>query len=145
MSLDPLKDIQEAIAKALKKEPFFANVPVITEAKGDVLNQIERAIAKIGISVVIETLTGKPETMGVGAYSLDLKVGVTVSENVVINQGASGSKKTASQVVAMILCLLNPSRTASPAYAENFVLVNDSGGTLIYLINCRAAAGFKLE
>lgn len=145
MSLDPLKDIQDAIAKALTKEPFFANIPVITEAKGDVLNQIERAIAKLGICVVIETLTGKTDTMGVGAYSLDLKVGVTISEMVVINQGNSGTKKSASQVVAMILCLLNPSRSASPAYADTFVLVNDSGGTLIYLINCRASAGFKLE
>jgi hypothetical protein len=144
VSQDPLKDIQEAISKTLTNDPFFANVPVITEAKGDVLNFIEQQVAKIGICVVVETMTGKPETLGVGAYTLDLKVGITVFERVVTNQGNTGSKKPASQVLAMILCLLNPAR-AVPAYAESFVLVNDSGGALIYLINCKAAAGFKLE
>jgi hypothetical protein len=144
MSQDPLNDIQVQISRALLNDPFFSNIPVITELKGDILNTIEIKLGKIGLCVIVETVTGKPETLGVGAYSLDLKVAITVTENVVVNQSASGTKKSASQVVAMILCLLNPARQV-PAFAESFVLVNDSGGALIYLINCKATAGFKLE
>ena len=144
MSQDPLKDIQDAIGKALTAHPYFSGIPVITERKGDVMNKIAIALGKLGICVVVQVLTGRTESMGAGAYSLDLKVGLTVTENVPINQGNTGSKKPASEMVAMILCLLNPNRGPVPAYCTDFVLVNDSGGLLIYLINGKAAAGFQL-
>jgi hypothetical protein len=144
MSNDPLRDVQESVAAVLTADPYFAGIPIITERKGDVLNQIEINLGKLGLCVVIETITGKPEHGAIGSYSLDLNVGITVTENVLINQGATGTKKPASEVVAMILCLLNPNRASVPAWAERFALVNDMGGSLIYQIDCKAAAGFAL-
>lgn len=145
MSSDPLRDIQESIAAVLTAHAYFTGIDVITERKGDILNMIDAAIGKLGICVVVETITGKPEHGSIGSYSLDLNVGITVTENVLINQGATGTRKPASEMVAMILCLLNPNRTAVPAWVERFSLVNDSNGLLIYLIECRAAAGFQLD
>lgn len=143
MSLDPLYEIQQRVATVLTSDPYFSGIPVICERKGDVLNQIQAALGKLGLCVVIETLTGRPEHAGIGAYSLELKMGISITERVIINQGATGSKKPASEVLARVLCLLNPIR-ATPAYAEDFVTVNDSGGLLVYLVNCTATAGFQI-
>lgn len=146
MSADPLKDIQSGISAIITADSYFTGLPVITEAKGDILNIIMRALGKLGICIVIETLTGKPEHAAIGAYRLDLDVGITVSENVLINQGATGSKKAASAVVARLLCILNPNASRGvPAWAESFNLVDDSGGLLIYQIKCKAVAGFELS
>jgi hypothetical protein len=144
MSQDPLRDVQDSIKAVLTAQPWFAGIDIITEQKGDVLNRIDIALGKLGLCIVIETLTGKPEAMGSGAYTLELSVGITITENVIINQGSTGSKKPASMVVAMILCLLSSSRPLCPAYCTGFTLVNDSAGLLIYQINGKASAGFKL-
>jgi hypothetical protein len=144
MTRDPLRDIQDEVAAFLKAETFLNDIPIITEQKGDILNQIDITLGKLGICVVVETLTGRPEHLGAGAYSLDIKVGITVTERVIINQGSTGTKKAASEVVAIILCLLNPSRARCPAHATSFDLVNDSAGLLIYQVNASATAGFQL-
>lgn len=148
LTQDPLREIQNGVANDLLNNEvapgWFANVPVICEQKGDILNQIEISLGKLGICVVIEVLTGKKDSQGIGAYSLDLNVGITVTERVVVNQGPTGTKKRASQVVAMILSLLDDSR-AVHAWTTGFTLVNDSGGLLIYSIQGKAAAGFALN
>lgn len=144
MSQDPLRDIQEAIKNWLTKEPYFAGIPIITEHKGDVMNRIDIALGKLGLCVVIEALKGRCDHLGAGAYSLDLSVGITITELVLVNESATGTKKIASEVLAVILCLLNPSRAACPAFADTFDLVNDNGGLLIYQVQCKVTAGFKL-
>jgi hypothetical protein len=144
MSNDPLKDIQDEVKNVLTAHSYFTGVEIITERKGDILNEIERNLGKLGICVVVETITGKPEYGAIGSYSLDLNVGITVTENVLINQGATGTRKPASEMVAMIMCLLNPNRPGVPAWVEQFSLVNDAGGLLIYQLECKAAAGFML-
>jgi len=144
MSNDPLKDIQEEVAAVLVADPYFSGVPVINERKGDILNDIERNLGKLGICVVIETITGRPEHGSIGSYSLSLNVGVTVTENVLINQSASGTRKPASEMVARIMCVLNPNRVGVPAWVERFALVNDVNGLLIYQLDCQASAGFQL-
>lgn len=146
MSEDPLKDIQTEVSSLLTADAYFSGIPILTEARGDLLNQLQRDLGRLGIVVVIETLTGKPEHASAGSYTIDLMLGITVTENVLINQGASGTRKPASAVVARIMCLLNPLRMQSlPAWVENFGLVDDSGGLLIYQLNCKAVAGFTLQ
>jgi hypothetical protein len=146
MSNDPLKDIQRELSGVITADSYFTGIPIITEARGDILNQIQRALGKLGICVIIETLTGRPEHASAGSYLIELNVGLTVTENVLINQGSTGTRKPASEVVARIMCLLNPLRQqALPAWVESFGLVDDSGGLLIYQLNCKARAGFTLE
>lgn len=145
MSANPLKDIREEVLQTLRADAYFSNITLLTEERGDVLNRVLTAIGKLGLAVVIEPLHGKPENLAAGSYRLDLSLGVTVTENVLVNQGASGTKKPAEEVLARILCLLNPLRSESvPAWVESFDLVDDAGGLLVYQINCKAAAGFKL-
>lgn len=143
MSLDPLYEIQQAVAAVFTADPYFSGIPVICERKGDVLNQVNTALGKLGLCLVIETLTGRVEHEGIGAYSLELKVGISIAERVIINQSNSGLKKPASEVLARVLCLLNPLRGV-PATVDDFVTVNDSGGLLVYLVNCKAAAGVEI-
>lgn len=146
MSADPLKDIQTELSALLTADSYFSGVTILTESRGDILNQLQSALGKLGIVVIIETLTGKPETPGIGSYTIDLNLGITVTENVLINQSASGTRKPASAVVARIMCLLNPLRQQGlPAWIESFGLVDDSGGLLIYQLNCKARAGFELQ
>jgi hypothetical protein len=146
MSEDPLKDIQTELSALITADSYFSGIPILTEARGDILNQLQRALGKLGIVVIIETLTGKPEHASAGSYTVELSLGITVTENVLINQSASGTRKPASAVVARIMCLLNPLRQQElPAWIESFGLVDDSGGLLIYQLNCKAVAGFTLQ
>lgn len=143
MSQDPLRDIQESVAALFTADPYFAGIPILCERKGDLLNQLQAALSKLGICIIVETLTGTIEHQAVGAYALDLKVVVSITENVLINSGKTGTRKPASEVLARVLCLLNPMRSV-PAWATSFDLASDSGGLLIYQITCKAAAGFTL-
>lgn len=59
----PLEALQIVAANRLASDSMFNGsqsdnqqpIPVVTEVKGDVLNQIEQALAKIGICVVVVT------------------------------------------------------------------------------------------
>jgi hypothetical protein len=86
--------------------PVPANdVPVsyLSEQMGDIATMLQRAINSIGIGVVILTPTAlliDPTTPDLGMYAPVL---VQIQENVLINQGASGTKIPALRLVSFVM------------------------------------------
>ncbi len=139
--------VQEDIRQWLKAREFFSNVEVITEDRGDVINEVQTALGKLGIVVVVEMLKGRVEFPGVGAGSIAFGIGMTVHENVVINRSGDGTKKTAPDAVVEIFDVFNPLNAAThqkslPVLLEDFDLLNDSNGELIYQIRGKARGGW---
>jgi hypothetical protein len=62
-----LKQLQDDIVGRIQSDPFFASITVLPEYLNDIQNQIDIAIAKIGICVVVSTpsaRTSKPNIPG---------------------------------------------------------------------------------
>ncbi len=78
-------------------------VPFLSEIKGDIVNQVQKAVNALGLGVVVLTPTAL--MLEPGTFSLDMRtpVLVQVQENVVINQGASGTKIPALRMVSFIM------------------------------------------
>ncbi len=106
-----LSAIQAALQARLQSHPWFADLPVLTEAKGDIENEIARALGalsgvdgKIGACVVILTPTAKCQNPNAPGPILDpLTVVVAAIESVTVNQGDQGTKKHAAEIAEMIL------------------------------------------
>lgn len=98
--------VQENAESLLLANPFFTDweIPVIVFDKGDILNIIDRAVATLGIYVLISTPEKrKSEIEAPGPYS-EIDLEVEVFENVILNrQGVEGTDYvTAPQVVEQV-------------------------------------------
>ena len=103
-----IKDIQVAVFKRLKDHEYFSNLDPLTEEIGDLENQIDLALSKIGISVqvVTPTLNGASENSP-GPFFENIPIRIRVTENVLINRSSTGTQKAASDVAEMAVALLH--------------------------------------
>jgi hypothetical protein len=90
-----LSTLQADIAKKLAEDSLFSDgipVAVLQENDGDVDTAIERSLAKLGVAVTVST----PEAeQGEGGHPfVTTEILIEVVENVLINRGPAGSKKT---------------------------------------------------
>lgn len=91
--------LQVALAAKIQACEYFAgpaSVLVIYEDLGDIENQIQRAIGKIGLVILVQTPDSKA-----GDYPFidTSEPRITVYENVVINRAKSGTQKTCPEVI----------------------------------------------
>jgi hypothetical protein len=103
-----LKTIQDETAAHLAADERLSGVAILTEAKGNVVAEIEKAIAKLGICCVV--LTPDAQVRGgssPGPYLSPINVVVEVSENVLINNGPTGTKLPASVLAENVLEILH--------------------------------------
>ena len=63
-----------------------STIPVVSEVKGDIENQLETALAALGIAMIVVTPTAKQHQAGVLALDLDSQLKVQVQERRTINQ-----------------------------------------------------------
>lgn len=122
-----LDQLQAIMVNALATDDMFngdqsANgqpVPIITEEKGDILTELDIAIGKTGLCLVV--LSPLFEFINEWAPSLDglgtLSVGVY--ENVVLNQGSTGTKIRALSAAQRILALMHFFPTGLPDNPNN--------------------------
>lgn len=137
--------LQEAVVSrltstdsALPPWPTSANgntVPVLSEQKGDIANLIQRAIAKIGLVVVV--LTPKAHLIDPDVPGLDqmAPILVQVQENGIVNTGANGTQISALAMVVFImkrvhfwshgLYAVDPGQMRVKLERTPFVLIND--------------------
>ena len=89
-----LHDIQIAMRKHLLADPWFSNIPVITQNEGDIDTLIKQKISRLGIAclIILEEAT-QEEPAQTGPYFDQVKYAVEVSEQVTINRGSSGTRK----------------------------------------------------
>ena len=135
---DPLLAIQQATSDHLAVKRFLAGIPVILADQGDVLSSITQAVAKLGICIIIEPATAQ---LGYSGPSVQIvpDVKILVWENVIVNRGASGTRKRASAVMLAVVLALAPKSTPTPPVVGSSVtLEKDSEGTCIYSLSASA-------
>lgn len=147
LSTDPIRALQEAVANHIRQQPWFANVTVITADPGDVITQVNTALGKLGICIVIEPLEGSGENNGnAGSLDIEVQLGISVAERALTNRSASGTNKRATQVIVKLLQLFNPlNATPIPATLGRWKLTNDTGGMVVYQVTGRSNACWTPE
>ncbi len=152
---DPLSALQEAVAAKLREQPFFCDVPVLTERLQDIQAQIDKALGTIanegksGIFALVLTptcKTGGCQTPG-EPYFDNVAVAVEIAENVTINSGATGTQKPATLValaVAKVLHLYGVPREFSPLDTKLIKLVPNTD-LLVYHVEFQCALIAQLD
>src|SRR6266481_3234078 len=103
--------LQQLMADWLANDPYFVDVPIITEFSKDIASDINQALgyltaggtAKAGICIVIVTPTA--DTLSVdtaGPYFDKIRMVARVIENVPINQSTAGTGKRALDVAEYV-------------------------------------------
>ena len=127
-----LTELQAELAAALSADAYFIGppaIPVLTENKGDIEFEINKAINEIGISVIAITPKAEPRVRGA-----QLSVSIGITENVVVNRATGGTQKAASAVVEKVWDLLNNktlTSTSSRLLVDGLELI-EARGLLVY-------------
>ena len=121
-----LLQLQTECADRLRADPLFEFVPVITEVKHDVAQQVEAAMGphlsmggKGGVCAVVLTPIANASWPNVaGPFFDEVKVAVIVRENPPINRSSKGTGHTAADLIERVCQLFNldfkPTNANSP-------------------------------
>lgn len=109
-----LLNVQDDAAARLAADPFFSDIKILTERKGVVASDIERALGtmnsqggKVGAVCIVlmpEVETPRGEEPGPG---MELLLDVQVLEKPLINLSSSGTGKTAEEIAMRVTRLLH--------------------------------------
>jgi hypothetical protein len=110
--MSKIYDAQDRIVSLLNADPYF-NDPIpakkivaISQRKGNIANEVQQALQKIGVGVIVMlpliTFDGTANRI-----SLGLRFAVVVTENVIVNQSATGTQKPAEAICEKVLLLLH--------------------------------------
>lgn len=103
-----LNDLQTAALTIMQGDKYYARVALLTEQLGDIRNQIQISLGKLGICAIIMTPSAECKLTNCPGPILDpLKLSVDIVELVVTNRGANGSKQPASEVAEHTAWLLH--------------------------------------
>lgn len=103
-----LTSLQESVLQIMQSDPYYARVKLLTEQLGDIRNQIQQALNKLGICALITTPSGDVKYPNAPGPMFDpLTIAVDIVELVLINRGASGSQQPASDVAEHTAWLLH--------------------------------------
>lgn len=147
-TLNPIDAIKREVVDLLKSRPFFANIDVLSDDKGDLDTTVATALQRLGLGVVFELESGRVKNPNLGAREIDLKATFTIVENVLINRDAGnveGSGKTASDIVVELFAIFNPMASAVRLYLADFSLISNTGGVITYQVNGTVPAGWKTK
>ncbi len=127
-----LQQIQADCASALVADPYFANVPVLTQLLQDLGSRVDQALDSLGICVTVVvpvasvTCPNQP-----GPYFERIRIVARVTENVIANQntGAGGTGKGALEVCESVCAALHHFR---PANLSETVVCDNPTITLVH-------------
>ena len=130
---DPLRVYQQRIVDQLRAFPELMGIPVLAEEKGDLVTSIETQLAKLGICIVVEMIPGAIGYAG-AHYTLTATVGLSIFENVLLNRSETGTRRTASEILAAVI------RCQAPANGGLLPIVDadlesDSDGIVAYSLS----------
>lgn len=98
-----IQDAQTEIVKQLQEgseKQFFASVDILSADNKDFAAEINRAVAQIGLAVIVEILGGP---MPIPDDPTEWNALITVTENPTVNRSEGGSRKAADVVVDAIM------------------------------------------
>lgn len=148
--------LQTSVQTRLQAHAYLSDIPVLTEEKGDIDNQIDLALGvlgsvveggKLGACIVILTPTAKNQSPNApGPLLEEFLLVINVLESVAINQGDQGTKKHAIQIVEFILRYLHrwtiPGTNAA-IKASSFLIIGSD--PLTYQVNFITSLCLKPE
>jgi hypothetical protein len=135
---DPLLAFQQATKEHLAARRFLAGIPILIADTGDIISNIEQAVAKVGICIIVEPATAQLGYSG-AAIQLSPDLRIIVWENVLVNRGTTGTKQRASAVALAVAIALAPKFTPTPpVVGTNITLEKDTQGVCIYSISAMA-------
>lgn len=107
-----LLGLQARVQAKLEEDPWFVDIPVISDVRGDPISEMDQAIEKALICVVIQTPTANQRNGNITKpYFDDIRVILTIWENAMLNRGNQGTGKdhlTTAQIVAALLLAWAP-------------------------------------
>jgi hypothetical protein len=105
-----LQQIQSDCAGALLADPWFANVPVLTQILQDPGSELDQALNNLGVCVtLVVPVATVAHPNQPGPYFERIRIVARVVENVIVNQniGAGGTGKGALEVAEHVCALLH--------------------------------------
>lgn len=149
-----LVSIQQQCADRILADPFFTNVPVLTERIKDLNAEIATALAPItgaggksGLAVVVLTPTANVHFENVfGPFFDDIRITVRVIENVTVNQDATHGTNIPAAAAAEKICSLlhyfQPDSANGPVVSRRpGISLQDDPDNLVYLCRFRTSGG----
>lgn len=123
-----LKAMQLSIEALIKATAALSDIPVISEERQDLVNQIETSLAKLGLCIVIQTVDAKVSHPNLPGPVFDaMTVSVLVHENVLINRSKSDRTALAvAQDVALALHLKTIPGAGGPLLCQSIQFQSDS-------------------
>ena len=108
---DPISQLIQKVADHLTADPWFSDIPVITEIKGDVDTLLQQQLGLTGTCAWVLTPTASMIHPNMGAPSEmwfdEIAVSVRIFEVVEINRGSAGTGKAAIVTAETVCNLLN--------------------------------------
>ena len=134
-----LKGLQVDLTERLLADPYFSDIPVLSENLLDLENQVETAIAGIGAFAMIVTPTA---TVGrfkdaPGPYLGQINIVCRCHENVTVNRSSTGTGKTCAAIAEHALTIIHgyhPVNVVEQIVATDpsIAMVPDPNGLLVY-------------
>ena len=142
----PLKELQDDISERIADDDALIGLHLISQDKGDIDTAVDEAISgpAHGVFVIIEVLTGSVRTPSLGAFAMDLEVGLTIVENVTINR-ASENFMPWDYVLMALATVFGPKGNANQPLEINtskFDTIQDTGGVVRIQLTGKALVGF---
>jgi hypothetical protein len=109
-----LSTIQSSVDSLLTADSFFTPnpedtdtppIPIITEAIGDITNEIDKALGKLGLCAIVLTPSALAPLAGAKMFFEDISITVTVIENVLLKNSSLPTAAETAEAVAYCLHL----------------------------------------
>ena len=122
------RTFQSSVANRLSSQPFLAGVPIVVDSKKEIQTEIQTAISKLGVCVIVVTPTASMSSPNAPApYFERVKLILRVVEQPTINRSAGGLGLTAYDVAEFVAIALH---SWSP-FEEDSSTVQDVNTTVV--------------
>lgn len=141
------------LAARLQADEYFSDIPVVVAEKGNIRREMERMQAvvtaksgKLGAAVIVLQIVADDAYDEISQGPMKLFPSFQVIENVELNTGASGTRKSARAIARRIVKVVKPLRlgglttefTVDKPGIEPGTIKNPDGSNLVsYLVNFR--------
>lgn len=140
-----LLELQQEIAARLEADAFFADVQVLTQKVQDLDSEIERALATLGVSVVILTPNADVTNGDLQGPRLDpIRVVIACAETPVLNAAGPRALACAERALAL-LHHWTPDSLSVPLVGRSLVLADPQPGMTAHNVEFTVAGGLDAE
>jgi hypothetical protein len=140
-----IDQLQQIIVDRLTSDPRLAGIDVYYEKTKDIGSQIELALGTLkGICIVVTPPVSKSSKGNIpGPYFDDVTIDVNIPENPLLNEGATGTKKSSSYVAEIVAGRLQhtPTIHGRVLIATGILPVTDNGELRVYRVPVKTAFG----